>query len=476
MSSKHSVLIVDDEVLIARDLRSRLQNMGYQVVDVAYKARESVQKAATLKPDLVLMDINLRDDLDGVDAACQIRDELNIPVVFASAYSNEDTLKRATTASPYGFLLKPFDNRELEIVIEIALFKHLSEKDLKDSRLRLDATLSNLHDGLIAVNPRGEIDFINPAAEMMIGTCLRRMQRPRVEAFVHLDPYTTGGESAQFIKGLEPWRDVRGLRQILTPMGGEKLPVEISVNSFKAGHSTMNVITMRDISEQVRLEEAIKENALYDEVTHLPNRSLFVNRLEGSINRRRRSTSDQFAVLFMDLDGFGVINEGLGHERGDELMKIVAERIRETLGPDDTVSRFSGDIFAVLLDPVDSANGAITACQRIQSRIAEPIELADTLINTSVTVGIALGVDADKTAEELLRDANNALNRAKTDNKGGYMVFDTEMYRSAMHFIDRKAGLQEAIVQNGFEVHYQPIVDLSTERFVSMEALVRYNH
>ena len=132
-----SLLVVEDEVLVARDIQSRLIKMGYEVLGIASKGRDAIDMALSLKPDLILMDINLRDDIDGVEAAIRINKEYDVPVIYCTAYSNEETLERAKISEPYGYVLKPFDNRELEINIEIALFKHRTERDLADTRKKM---------------------------------------------------------------------------------------------------------------------------------------------------------------------------------------------------------------------------------------------------------------------------------------------------------------------------------------------------
>ena len=162
-----SLMIVEDEVLVARDIKARLVRMGYDVVDIASKGAEAIEKTLRLRPDLVLMDINLRDDIDGVEAAIKIREQYDVPIIFCTAYSNEDTLERAKVSEPYGYVLKPFDNRELEINIEIALYKHRVEKDLQDTRRRLDATLTNVYTDarLILIH-----DFLLPNIQYLLSS------------------------------------------------------------------------------------------------------------------------------------------------------------------------------------------------------------------------------------------------------------------------------------------------------------------
>ena len=166
-----TILVVEDEVLVARDIKSRLIRMGYEVLDTARKGAEAIEKALALKPDLVLMDIHLADEIDGIEAALRIRETIDVPVIFCTAYADEETLERAKISTPYGYVLKPFDNRELEINIEIALYKHNIEIDLNNTRRRLDATLTSISDGVIATDMAGQICLINPMAESITGWC-----------------------------------------------------------------------------------------------------------------------------------------------------------------------------------------------------------------------------------------------------------------------------------------------------------------
>ncbi|MCB1647443.1 MAG: response regulator, partial [Pseudomonadales bacterium] len=311
--SSSTLLVVEDEVLVARDIKSRLTRMGYHVVDTASRGAEAVEKALALRPDLILMDINLRDDMDGVEAALKIRSEYDVPVIFCTAYSNEDTLERAKVSDPYGYVLKPFDNRELEINIEIALYKHRMERDLEDTRNRLDATLANISDAVIAAGIDGRIMMMNPAAEDVTGWCEQKARHLNLLDVLQLEP----------LDAAEPRLDVSQLgsnqllrkgeriRQYVVQPGGGKCPVEINVNLIPRDNATWMVITFREIAQQLSYEEEIRRTAFYDDVTQLPNRALFMNRLESSLKRRLRGSREQFAVAFVDLDGFSAINEGL---------------------------------------------------------------------------------------------------------------------------------------------------------------------
>jgi len=471
------VLVVEDEVLVARDIQARLQRMGYDVVGTVARGEDAVSTALAKLPDLILMDINLRGEMDGIEAAIRINEVRSIPVIFCTAYSNDEVLERAKITSPFGYVLKPFDNRELEINIEIALFKHQVEQDLAKTKQNLDATLTNVSDGVIAADHSGRVILINAVAEKITGCPTQQSRKAMLDELLVLEAFEPGQPAINLLnpQTFAYWKQFSGLRQLLVRPDGRRVPIELSAN-FLDDDEHLTVVTFRDISQQLSYEETIQRNAFFDGLTELPNRALFIDRLDSSINRRKRGKPDHFSVVFVDLDGFAVINEGLGHDVGDQVINEVGQRIAKTIRPDDTVSRFSGDIFAVLLDPVDSVTGSIQACQRILNAIQDPMEIGEVLLNLTATVGIAVNKGEYQSAEDMLRDADTALHRAKSDAQGSYVLFDNAMYEDAVKFIDRKSGMQQAIIQGEFEVHYQPIVSVQTGELVSMEALIRWPH
>lgn len=474
---KTSIMVVEDEVLVARDIESRLVRMGYEVVAKAGKGQEAIDKALAIRPDLIMMDIHLRDEIDGVEAAIEIRKQVDIPIIYCTAYSNEETLGRAKISEPYGYVLKPFDNRELEINIEIALYKHRVELELQDTKEKLNATLSNIDEGVLATDANGDVFLINPVAEKLTGYRRERAQGKNLADVLKLKEFEAGGEAPDLVESLMVKHcKINSLRQYLVRPDGIEVPIEVSANlvSEDGDQSSGIVVTFRDISKQLGYEYTIRRSAFYDSLTNLPNRALFMDRLVYSLNRRRRAKMQQFSVLFIDLDEFGVINEGLGHRVGDLVIASIGARIKSTLRPEDTLSRFSGDIFGVLLDPVDSVQDVIQICNRIQAAISAPLELEGNVLNVHATTGIVIHNGDYESSEDFVRDADTAMHRAKVSAKGSYIVFDNEMHKSAVRFIEWKNGIQQAINDDAFEVHYQPIISIATEQVVSMEALARW--
>ena len=163
------IMVVEDERVVALDIRSQLRSMGYTVPPPVSRGEDAVSAVSTLGPDLVLMDIHLKGEMDGIQAAKQIREELNVPVVFLTAYADDDTLRRAKVTEPYGYVVKPFEERGLYTAIEMALHKHRMEEELRESRRWLSAVLDSIGDAVIATDAQGHVKFMNPVAQTLTG-------------------------------------------------------------------------------------------------------------------------------------------------------------------------------------------------------------------------------------------------------------------------------------------------------------------
>jgi diguanylate cyclase (GGDEF)-like protein len=232
-----------------------------------------------------------------------------------------------------------------------------------------------------------------------------------------------------------------------------------------------------DISERKALEAELERRASHDPLTNLPNRQAFVDRLGHALQRTgRKDESAGVGVLFMDLDGFKTVNDSLGHEAGDRLLVMVAERIKNLLRYEDTLARFGGDEFAVLLERVEDPSEAIRVARRIAEALREPFGVSDHQVSVNTSIGIALsGAHADD-PEGMLREADTAMYRAKEQGPGRYEVFDQGMQVHAQERLRLEAELGRAVVQEEFVLHYQPIVSLRDGSMVGFEALLRWQH
>ncbi|MBW3630452.1 MAG: EAL domain-containing protein [Gemmatimonadetes bacterium] len=233
----------------------------------------------------------------------------------------------------------------------------------------------------------------------------------------------------------------------------------------------------RDVSERQRMEAALRQAAFHDALTGLPNRMLFSDRLAQAAARLARKPEARFAILYLDLDRFKVVNDSLGHGVGDELLRTVAHRLRTQMRPEDTVARFGGDEFAILLENVTGAGDAIRVAQRILDRLAAPYELGGQEVFTSASIGIVLGSGEDAEGpDQLLRSADMAMYRAKAIGGSLYELFDEKMHADALLRLQVETELRYAVERGELRVHYQPLVDLVTNRLAGFEALIRWAH
>jgi diguanylate cyclase (GGDEF)-like protein/PAS domain S-box-containing protein len=234
--------------------------------------------------------------------------------------------------------------------------------------------------------------------------------------------------------------------------------------------------SLADITERKQAEEQLLHNALHDALTGLPNRALFMDRLKDLMKQARRYKDRSFAVMFLDLDRFKNLNDSLGHTIGDSLLKTMASRLEKCLRSGYTVARLGGDEFAVLLDQVNDADDAVRVANRIQEALKKPITLKGYVLFTTASIGIALGGSKGQKPEDLLRDADTAMYRAKVKGRGRCQVFDGEMHESAMALLKLEMGLRQAIESGEFELYYQPIISLKTGAITGAEALLRWSH
>jgi len=250
------------------------------------------------------------------------------------------------------------------------------------------------------------------------------------------------------------------------------------------------VIVNRDVTERKRAQEQLEHNSFHDALTGLPNRRLFLDRLQHLFDRALRIPERQYAVLFVDLDAFKVFNDTMGPAVGDQVLVEVGRRLGACFRNDDTVSRpqnnapmmepvlsrMGGDEFTILLEEVADPSDAMRAAKRILTALAEPFQLEGREVRTSASVGIALSTPIHERAEVLLQDADVAMRRAKAMGGSRCEVFDEAMHTRAVNRLKLEAELRQALTQRQFRVYYQPIANLETRKIVGFEALLRWQH
>lgn len=238
----------------------------------------------------------------------------------------------------------------------------------------------------------------------------------------------------------------------------------------------MNALLEIELNERRKAEEQLSYSALHDPLTNLPNRALFSDRLNHTLERSRRRNNYSYAVFFMDLDRFKVVNDNLGHDTGDLLLIETAQRINSCIRSEDTVARLGGDEFVILLEESDDPGYYVKVAERILHKMAFPALLDDHKVFVSVSLGIVLGSDNYSKAEDILRDADIAMYQAKKRGRGRYEIFNPSMLDHVISQLQLETAMRTALENGQFVVYYQPIIQLGKNKIVGFEALLRWNH
>jgi diguanylate cyclase (GGDEF)-like protein/PAS domain S-box-containing protein len=240
--------------------------------------------------------------------------------------------------------------------------------------------------------------------------------------------------------------------------------------------SDKSVVSLADITELKEAERQIYHQAFHDTLTGLPNRALFMEHLNMAVKRAKRRDEYRFAVLYLDIDRFKLVNDSLGHSVGDRLISAFADRIQESLRDIDTLGRFGGDEFVILLEDIENSEYASGVADRLQQELKRPFMVEGKEVFAPASFGVVLNTRDYEEAEDIIRDADAAMYHAKENGKAQYKIFDKTLHKKALHLLERETDLRKAIQRDEFENHYQPIVDLRTSSLVGFEALIRWNH
>jgi diguanylate cyclase (GGDEF)-like protein/PAS domain S-box-containing protein len=263
---------------------------------------------------------------------------------------------------------------------------------------------------------------------------------------------------------------------LLRRKDGRELRVNVSAGVFRLDDVDYFSGTLRDVTERHRFEQELEHNATHDALTQLPNRELFDQLMAQRLAAAHASQRYDYAMLFLDLDGFKLVNDSLGHAAGDRLLVAIAARLKAGFGADGVLSRYGGDEFAMLPSAACDIAGVESVARRLLAALAEPFEVDGHRIYTGASIGVVLGGEAYATPEQVLRDADTAMYRAKARGKSGYVVFDEAMHAEARARFALETDLRQALERGEFDVCYQPLVDLRSGDLVGCEALLRWRH
>ena len=352
--------------------------------------------------------------------------------------------------------------------------RHDAEQELRRSEERYRALVDNSQVGVF-INRDGHYDYVNDAFAGMLG--LRRDELQGRHFREIYAPEALADAERRYRDRQQGRPSAQRFETTLLHADGlTRVPVIVTIQSLQQDGDVLATGTVSDVGEQKRVERELRHNATHDTLTGLPNRQLFLQRLEKTIADGRIADTHDYAVCFLDLDGFKVINDSLGHAAGDQLLQQTAKRIGELLQPWDMVSRHGGDEFTLLLSHIASPERAVQVAQRLREHLNETFTINGHEVYTRASIGIAMGNGDVVHAEELLRDADTAMYTAKHASHNGVAVFDIRMHETARWRLRLETDLRLGLERNEFELHFQPIRRLSSGATAGFEALLRWRH
>lgn len=330
--------------------------------------------------------------------------------------------------------------------------------------------------GMALVFPNGRCQRVNRSLCEILGYTDQELLATDFQDFVHPDE-RLGARTKweQLLSGKIPGYQIETR---CTHRDGQEVWVLWSVSKATVEHSESAhlIFQIQDIADRKAAEERLLHDAFHDALTGLPNRALMMDHLKLAIARNKRKSDLTFAVLFLDLDRFKVVNDSFGHMIGDQLLVGIARRLEGCVRPGDTVARVGGDEFTILLEDVTDVREAVTVAERIQNELKMPFHLSGRDVFTTVSVGIAPGSTSYNLPDEILRDADTAMYRSKSLGKARHEMFDEEMQAQSVNLLQMENDLRRAFERNEFFINYQPIVALDDFRLCGFEALVRWQH
>jgi diguanylate cyclase (GGDEF)-like protein/PAS domain S-box-containing protein len=471
------LLVEDDEddYVLTRDLLADSRRTSF-ALDWVTSYDEALLTMGKGQHDVYLVDYRLGQH-DGLEVLREARAAGCLrPIILLTGQGDGDVDIAAMKAGAADYLVKgQIDAQILERSIRYSLEQNRTLEALRESEERYALSARGANDGLWVWDLAGETVYYSDRWKEMLGFSQDEIGVSPDEWFSRIHP----DDVAQLRAGIDAHRHGATssieYEHRMRCKGGEyrwMLARGVAVRDA-AGGATRIAGSQTDITERKVAIDRLTHDAFHDALTGLPNRALFMDRLGRLMERSRRHSGHQFAVLFLDLDRFKVVNDSLGHALGDLLLVSVAERLRIALRATDTVARLGGDEFTILLE-IDHLADAVRTAERIQEELSLPFRVGENEIFTTASIGIALSVTGYERPHDVLRDADIAMYRAKSRGRGIHEVFDKTMHDRAVKLLKFETELRRSIEREELRVHYQPIVSLVSAKVMGFEALLRW--
>ncbi len=526
------ILIVEDDRLLARDVQVRLRQLGYRADWLATSGEDGVRIALEYPVDLVLMDIGLGEGIDGVETVARIHEACDVPVLYLTAHSDDDSLARAKRTNPYGYVLKPAGTAALGVAIEMALHRYDVQKNLASFNASLSMTLASIGDGIIATDLSGAVRFANRAAASLLGVKEEQLLGKNVDEIlqVRFKNGLSGSEPPRnpVAEVLASGRKIIRTDVILENRTGSDAPIDLTVAlitddqhqsdgvilAFRetprahtdasraftdepAGirqsipvHSEAEIGRLNaelhavsqafqassdsNLTDRRRAEEKIHRLTHFHPLTDLPNRDLLRDRLAVGIALLRTSNKE-LAVLHLNLDRFKALNDSLGQACGDAILKNVAGILSKSIDESCTVAHTAADEFIVAI-PDCSRERAVAYAMRLLGEVSDPITVDERVLRLSGCIGVAMYPEDAQDGPALLRCADAALITAKQNGGNAHACYSAEMSSNALARVVMETDLRRALLNDEFVLYYQPQIDSLSGNVVGFEALVRWTH
>lgn len=475
------VLIVEDNEGDARLITEILKDVKNISYDCAHARSLKIAFELTSQQefDIVLLDFHLPDS-QGIETFKQAHEKMDkLPIVVMTGLDNDEVALDVMSQGAQDYLIKGlYDESTLSRVIRYAIERNRIDLALKESEERYEIAVEGSNSGLWDWNlNKGEI-YYSPSWKKLMGYAEDEVTSRIEEWFERIHPE----DKEAFERNME--RHIQGeteffkceYRILHKDKSTRWALVQGKCLRNGDGKATRIAGSQTDITARKKAEQRLIYNAFHDDLTGLPSRSLFATELKRAFTRRERHTEENFAVIYLDLDRFKIVNDSMGHVLGDELLISAAKRLQSCVRKVDLVARIGGDEFAILFDPALNRDQAAEIAERIKNAFEKPFFLDGQKVFVSTSIGIAMSEFEFEGPDEMIRDADTAMYEAKRNGGKGYRFFDRSMHREVVLRMRSENELQNAIYERQFVLFYQPIIDLRTGKVVGVESLIRWKH